>query len=114
MSRLARAWMHAPRDWLPFADAASATLPMARLLRLSLFQVAVGMVSTLLIGTLNRVMIVELSVPTWLVASAHWLSFGSASISPGMAARARHLDGRNHDVLWSQHHAIRPDSSLRG
>jgi MFS transporter, BCD family, chlorophyll transporter len=68
MSRLARAWMHAPRDWLPFADAASATLPMTRLLRLSLFQVAVGMVSTLLIGTLNRVMIVELSVPTWLVA----------------------------------------------
>ncbi len=68
MSRIARAWMHAPKDWLPFADAASPTLPMRRLLRLSLFQVAVGMVSTLLIGTLNRVMIVELGVPTWLVA----------------------------------------------
>jgi len=69
MSRIARAWMYAPRDWLPFADAASASLPMRRLLRLSLFQVAVGMVSTLLIGTLNRVMIVELQVPTWLVAT---------------------------------------------
>ncbi len=41
---------------------------MARLLRLSLFQVTVGMAVVLLIGTLNRVMIVELGVPAWLVA----------------------------------------------
>ena len=40
----------------------------ARLLRLSLFQVTVGMAVVLLIGTLNRVMIVELGVPAWLVA----------------------------------------------
>ena len=53
---------------LPFADAATAELPMGRLLRLSLFQVTVGMAAVLLIGTLNRVMIVELNVPSWIVA----------------------------------------------
>jgi MFS transporter, BCD family, chlorophyll transporter len=52
---------------LPFADAASKELPLNRLLRLSLFQVTVGMAATLLIGTLNRVMIVELQVSAWLV-----------------------------------------------
>lgn len=54
--------------FLPFADVASDDLPLARLLRLSLFQVTVGMAMVLLAGTLNRVMIVELGVPTWLVA----------------------------------------------
>ncbi|KWV90912.1 BCD family MFS transporter [Erythrobacter sp. YT30] len=54
--------------WLPFADAASADLPLGRLLRLALFQVSVGMAAVLLNGTLNRVMIVELSVPAWIVA----------------------------------------------
>jgi BCD family chlorophyll transporter-like MFS transporter len=55
--------------FLPFADAATAELPLGRLLRLSLFQVSVGMAVVLLTGTLNRVMIVELGVPTWLVSS---------------------------------------------
>ncbi len=53
---------------LPFADAASEGLPLRRLLRLSLFQVSVGMATVLLLGTLNRVMIVELSVPAVVVA----------------------------------------------
>ncbi len=53
---------------LPFADAASSELPLGRLLRLSLFQVAIGMTTALLVGTLNRVMIVELGVPAWWVA----------------------------------------------
>jgi MFS transporter, BCD family, chlorophyll transporter len=53
---------------LPFADAASTDLPLGQLLRLSLFQVTVGMAMVLLNGTLNRVMIVELGTPTWLVA----------------------------------------------
>ena len=56
--------------FMPFADAASPELPMARLLRLSLFQVVIGMVTALLVGTLNRVMIVELQVPAWWVALA--------------------------------------------
>ena len=54
---------------LPFADAATAELPLSRLLRLSLFQLTVGMAAVLLIGTLNRVMIVELGLPAWLVAT---------------------------------------------
>lgn len=54
--------------FLPFADAASADLPLSRLLRLSLFQVSVGMALVMLVGTLNRVMIVELNVPSALVS----------------------------------------------
>ena len=57
-----------PLQYLPFADAASAGLPLGRLLRLSLFQVTVGMSAALMVGTLNRVMIVELGVAAWLVA----------------------------------------------
>ncbi len=51
-----------------FADAASPDLPLGRILRLSLFQISVGMATVLLVGTLNRVMIVELNVPAWVVA----------------------------------------------
>ena len=57
----------APR-YLPFADVATDDVPLSRLLRLSLFQVTVGMAVVLLAGTLNRVMIVELAVPATLVA----------------------------------------------
>ncbi|MBE1297801.1 MAG: MFS transporter [Rhodobacteraceae bacterium] len=53
---------------LPFSDAASETLPLAALLRLSLFQVSVGMAGVMLLGTLNRVMIVEMSLADTLVA----------------------------------------------
>jgi BCD family chlorophyll transporter-like MFS transporter len=53
--------------WLPFADITTPDLSMARLLRLSLFQVTTGMALVLLVGTLNRVMIVELGVPASLV-----------------------------------------------
>ena len=66
--RAQRAWMRLGPELLPFADAASQQLPLARLLRLSLFQVSVGMATVLLIGTLNRVLIVELGVPAWLVS----------------------------------------------
>ncbi|MEM6683957.1 MAG: PucC family protein [Pseudomonadota bacterium] len=52
---------------LPFADIATADVPLSRLLRLSLFQVSVGMALVLLAGTLNRVMIVELGVPASIV-----------------------------------------------
>ena len=54
---------------LPFADAASTDLPLGRLLRLALFQFSVGMAMVLLNGTLNRVMIVELGTPAWIVAT---------------------------------------------
>lgn len=61
-------WTEVAFRLLPFADAASDDLPLPRLLRLSLFQVSVGMATVLLNGTLNRVMVVELGTPTWLVA----------------------------------------------
>jgi BCD family chlorophyll transporter-like MFS transporter len=66
--RVQRAWMKLGPELLPFADAASQELPLRRLLRLSLFQVSVGMATVLLIGTLNRVLIVELGVSAWLVS----------------------------------------------
>jgi BCD family chlorophyll transporter-like MFS transporter len=65
----ARLWVQLGPRFLPFADAATQELPLPRLLRLSLFQISVGMATALLVGTLNRVMIVELAVPAWLVAA---------------------------------------------
>ncbi|MGI3901890.1 MAG: BCD family MFS transporter [Janthinobacterium lividum] len=52
---------------LPFADVGTPDLPLGRLLRLSLFQVSVGMAIVLIHGTVNRVMVVELGLPTSLV-----------------------------------------------
>lgn len=66
--KLVGRWMKIGTEFLPFADAASAELPLGRLLRLSLFQVSVGVAMVLIIGTLNRVLIVELGVPAWLVS----------------------------------------------
>jgi BCD family chlorophyll transporter-like MFS transporter len=63
-----RFWTRMGTGFLPFADAATAELPLKRLFRLSLFQITVGMAAVMLIGTLNRVMIVELHVASWLVA----------------------------------------------
>jgi BCD family chlorophyll transporter-like MFS transporter len=67
-AKIASKWATVGTAFLPFADAATTELPLPQLLRLSLFQVTVGMAAVLLVGTLNRVMIVELGVPTWLVA----------------------------------------------
>ena len=64
----AQQWMNIAPAFLPFADAASDDLPLSRLLRLSLFQVTVGMANVLLVGTLNRVMIVEMGMAAWIVS----------------------------------------------
>ncbi len=61
------AWARTGSRYLPFADVATPDLPLSRLLRLSLIQVSVGMALVLLVGTLNRVMIVELGVSATLV-----------------------------------------------
>jgi BCD family chlorophyll transporter-like MFS transporter len=61
-------WRQLGPGLLPFADAASAELPLSRLLRLSLFQVTVGATMVLLMGTLNRVMILELGISAGFVA----------------------------------------------
>jgi len=66
--KLMQVWAGLGSRFLPFADAATPDLPLSRLLRLALFQVSVGMATVLLVGTLNRVMIVELGVPASLVA----------------------------------------------
>lgn len=65
---LIRSWASLGPKFLPFADAATPEVPLPRLLRLSLFQVSVGMALVLLIGTLNRVLIVELKVPASIVS----------------------------------------------
>ena len=65
--KLMQAWASHGTRFLPFADAATPDLPLGRLLRLSLFQVSVGMALVLMVGTLNRVMIVELGVSASLV-----------------------------------------------
>jgi BCD family chlorophyll transporter-like MFS transporter len=82
-------WLHVSAQMLPFADAASDDLPLPRLLRLSLFQVAVGMATALIVGTLNRVMIVEMGVAAWLVSAMVAL--------PILAAPFRALIGHRSD-----------------
>ena len=69
--RLAVKWARLSVEYMPFADLSdivSKELPLPRLVRLALFQVSVGMAYALLVGTVNRVMIVELGVSTWLVS----------------------------------------------
>jgi MFS transporter, BCD family, chlorophyll transporter len=63
-----KTWIRLGPRFLPFADAASEDLPLSRLLRLSLLQVSVGMSLVLLVGTLNRVMIVELGISAAIVS----------------------------------------------
>ncbi|MEM9397797.1 MAG: PucC family protein, partial [Pseudomonadota bacterium] len=53
---------------MPYARAIDGDLPLGRLARLSLFQLSVGMAAVLLTGTLNRVMVIELAQPAWLVS----------------------------------------------
>jgi BCD family chlorophyll transporter-like MFS transporter len=91
--KVSKAWIVLGTSFMPFADVASAELPLSRLLRLSLFQVSIGISITLLIGTLNRVMIVELAVPAWLVAVMVSL--------PLLAAPFRALIGFKSDVHTS-------------
>ncbi len=66
-NRFGMSWSSLGPRFLPFADVATPDLSLGRLVRLSLFQVSVGMTLVLLVGTLNRVMIVELDVPAALV-----------------------------------------------
>jgi MFS transporter, BCD family, chlorophyll transporter len=68
MESYMKMWASIGTRWLPFADAASEDLSLSRMLRLSLFQITVGMSLVLLNGTLNRIMIVELHSAASLVA----------------------------------------------
>ena len=65
---ISQVWTRVAPRFLPFADAATSHLPLSRLLRLSLFQVSVGLATALVFGVLNRVMVVELGMAPSLVA----------------------------------------------
>jgi len=101
---LLRGLMKIGPELLPFADAATEELPLGRLLRLSLFQVTVGMAVVLLIGTLNRVMIVELGVPSWIVALMLALPLLSAPLRTLIGFRSDHhrsvLGWRRVPFIW--------------
>lgn len=86
-----------PRAWAPFADAASDGLPMRQLLRLSLFQISVGMAQVLLLGTLNRVMIVELSVSAMVVAAMIAIP---ALVAPFRALLGHRSDTHRSAIGW--------------
>ncbi|HJL42481.1 MAG TPA: PucC family protein [Myxococcales bacterium LLY-WYZ-16_1] len=92
--RLMTTWMSMGPRMLPFADVATPDLPLSRLLRLSLFQVTVGMTMVLLVGTMNRVMIVELGVPASIV--------GIMIALPLVFAPFRALIGFNSDTHRSE------------
>lgn len=90
--------------FLPFADAASPDLPLPRLLRLSLLQISVGMALVMLIGTLNRVMIVEMGVPAGLVSVMFALPLLAAPFRALIGFRSDHhrseLGWRRVPYLW--------------
>lgn len=99
-----KSWIKIGAKFLPFADVASDTLPLSRLLRLSLFQISVGMALAMLIGTLNRVMIVELHVPASLVAVMVSLPLLSAPFRALIGFRSdhhrSHLGWRRVPYIW--------------
>jgi BCD family chlorophyll transporter-like MFS transporter len=103
-SQLVQGWKRVSPRFLPFADAASSELPLGRLLRLSLFQVSVGMALVLLNGTLNRVMIVELGVPAFLVATMVALPLVFAPLRALIGHRSDHhrslLGWRRVPYIW--------------
>jgi MFS transporter, BCD family, chlorophyll transporter len=97
-------WHRLGSRFLPFADAASAELPLSRLMRLSLFQVSAGMAFVLLNFTLNRVMIVELGVPASLVAAMIALPLLFAPLRALIGHRSDHhrsaLGWRRVPYIW--------------
>ncbi|KQN15074.1 MULTISPECIES: BCD family MFS transporter [unclassified Sphingomonas] len=97
-------WARLGTRFLPFADAATDDLPLGRLLRLSLFQLSVGMTAVLLTGTLNRVMIVELGMSTSLVAAMVSLPLLFAPLRALIGFRSDHhaslLGWKRMPYLW--------------
>jgi BCD family chlorophyll transporter-like MFS transporter len=99
-----RTWARIGTKFLPFADVATPTLPLSRLLRLSLFQISVGMALVLMIGTLTRVMIVELHVPATLVGLMISLPLLAAPFRAVIGFRSDHhrseLGWRRVPYIW--------------
>jgi BCD family chlorophyll transporter-like MFS transporter len=97
-------WMRLGHRFLPFADAATPDLPLLRILRLSLFQVSVGMAAVLLTGTLNRVMIVELGMAASVVGAMVALPLLFAPLRALIGHRSDHhrsaLGWRRVPYIW--------------
>lgn len=97
-------WKSLGPRFMPFADAATVDLPLSRLLRLSLFQLSVGMAVVLLSGTLNRLMIVELGVQAWIVAAMVGLPLLFAPFRALVGFRSdhhrSHLGWRRVPYIW--------------
>jgi len=97
-------WRQVGTRMLPFADVGTAEVSLSRLLRLSLFQVSVGLVTALLVGTLNRVMIVELAVPASLVGFMLALPLLFAPFRAAIGLRSDHhrsaLGWRRVPYIW--------------
>lgn len=97
-------WIRIGARFLPFADAATPELPLSRLLRLSLFQVSVGMAAVLLTGTLNRVMIVELGMAASVVGAMVALPLLFAPLRALLGHRSDHhrsaLGWRRVPYIW--------------
>lgn len=92
--KLINYWVSLGPRFLPFADIATPDLTLWRLFRLSMFQASVGMAMVLLVGTLNRVMIVEMGVPATIV--------GVMIALPVISAPFRALIGYRSDTHRSQ------------
>ena len=87
------------KSLVPFADAASDQLPLSRILRLALFQVSVGMAMVLLMGTLNRVAIVELGIQAWIIAV---LAALPVLIAPFRAVIGHRSDHHRSAIGWKR------------
>ena len=102
--KLASGWARVGPGFLPFGDVATRDLPLRRLLRLSLFQISVGLAAVLLMGTLNRVMIVELGIPAWLVGLMLSLPLVFAPLRALIGYRSdvhrSHLGWRRVPYMW--------------
>ncbi|EAU40238.1 LhaA protein [Fulvimarina pelagi HTCC2506] len=85
------------RRVMPFADIGTNELPLSRLLRLSLFQVSVGITLVILGGTLNRVMAIELGIPISLIAVALALPL---LLAPARALVGFKSDNRRSFMGW--------------
>jgi MFS transporter, BCD family, chlorophyll transporter len=103
--RAGRFWQNVGPQFLPFADAVSPDFPAAKLVRLTLFQFSIGLCTALMIGTLNRILIVELGVSAWLVAIMVALPIVSAPFRALMGYKSDNyrsvLGWRRVPYIWS-------------
>ncbi|MFP4647839.1 MAG: BCD family MFS transporter [Halorhodospira sp.] len=99
-------WSHRIRQLaMPFANVGTKELPMGQILRLSLFQVTVGMMYVMFTGTLNRVMIYELEIPASLLGAVLALPVIFAPLRLVIGHRSDHhrsaLGWRRVPYLWT-------------